>query len=130
VSVLDASALVDLVRRGPHAEWVGVHLAGACTLHLADSEAVAALAGLVRAGSLNRSRAAQAVELIEDLPVERFPAHGLLHRTLRLSDGVGAYDAAYLALAEALDEPLVTLDRRLARGAPATIRVITPPARA
>lgn len=129
MSVLDASALVELVRRGPHAEWVAEWLHGACTLHLADSEVIAALVGLVRGGAISRGRAAQAVDLVEDLPIERFPAHGLLRRTLSLAEGVSAYDAGYLALAEALDEPLVTLDRRLARGAPASVRVVVPPAR-
>lgn len=127
MSVLDSSALVELVRRGPHAAWVARWIDGACTLHLADSEAVAALTGLVRGGVITRERASDAVRLIDDLPIDRFPLHGLLGRTLQLSEAVAAYDAGYLALAEAIDEPLVTLDRRLARGAPRTIRVVTPP---
>jgi len=129
VSVLDSSALVELVSRGPDSAWVAEWVDGACTLHLADSEVVAALTGLVRGGVITRERAASAALLIEDLPVDRFPLHGLLGRTLELAQSVAAYDAGYLALAEALDEPLITLDRRLARGAPGTVRVVTPPAR-
>lgn len=129
MSVLDASALVELVRRGPHGDWVSEWLHGSCTLHLADSEVVAALAGLVRGGLISRARAARAADLVEELPIDRFPAQGLLRRTLTLAKGVSAYDAAYVALAEALGEPLITLDRRLARGAPPSVRVIVPPAR-
>lgn len=128
MSILDSSALVELVSRGAHAAWVAEWLDGACTLHLADSEAVAALNGLVRGGVITRERAAIAVDLIDDLPIDRFPLHGLLARTLQLAESVAAYDAGYLALAEALDEPLITLDRRLARGAPEAIRVVAPPA--
>lgn len=129
MSVLDASTLVELVRRGPHAAWVAEWLHGACTLHLADSEVIAALAGLARGGTISPARAARATDLVEDLPIERFPVHGLLRRTLSLTREVSAYDAGYVALAEALDEPLVTLDRRLARGAPSSVRVVVPPAR-
>ncbi len=127
MSVLDSSALVELVRRGPHAEWVAGWIAGGCTLHLADSEGVAAITGLMRGGAITRERAAEATRLIDELPIDRFPLHGLLERTRELAESVSAYDAGYLALAEALDEPVITLDRRLARGAPASIRVLTPP---
>lgn len=58
------------------------------------------------------------------------PCDELVRRTLSLAEEVSACDAGYPALAEALDEPLVTLDRRLARGAPASVRVVVPPARA
>jgi len=96
VSVLDSSALVEVVRRGPHAEWVAGWIHDGCTLHLADSEGVAAITGLMRGGAISRERAAQATRLIDEL-------------------------------AEALDEPVVTLDRRPARGAPSSIRILTPP---
>ena len=129
MSVLDASALVDLVRRGPHAPWVAEWLDGACTLHLADSEVVAALTGLVRGGAITRTRAAEAIAMVQDLPIDRIPLQGLQGRTLELAESVAAYDAGYLALAEALGEPLVTLDRRLARGAPPSIAVVTPQGR-
>lgn len=126
MSVLDASALVELLLDGPHARWVAEWLDGGCTLHLADAEVVAAIAGLNRGGHITRPRARAAVAAMEDIPIERFPLVGLLPHALRLAASASAYDAAYLALAAALDEPLVTLDRRLARGAPRSLRVVTP----
>jgi predicted nucleic acid-binding protein len=44
-----------------------------------------------------------------------------------LHPNVTAYDAAYVALAEELDLPLVTLDRRLSRAVGPTCRFVTPP---
>jgi predicted nucleic acid-binding protein len=52
----------------------------------------------------------------EDLPVQRWPfGDGLRRRAFQLRDNVPAYDAAYVALAEALECPLLTRDSRLAR---------------
>ena len=52
-------------------------------------------------------------DLVE-LPLTSFPFEPLADRVWELHPGVTAYDAAYVALAEALDVPLWTLDRRLA----------------
>jgi predicted nucleic acid-binding protein len=49
-------------------------------------------------------------------PLTRYPHRGLLPRVWALRDNLTAYDAVYVALAEALDAPLVTRDRRLAAG--------------
>jgi len=49
------------------------------------------------------------------MPIRRYPATRLLERIWRLRGALSAYDAAYVALAEALDAPLVTTDRRLAQ---------------
>ena len=52
----------------------------------------------------------------DDLRIERWPAEDALRRrAFQLRDNLTAYDAAYVALAEALDCPLVTRDSRLAR---------------
>ncbi|MGH4014270.1 MAG: hypothetical protein ACRDSL_10150 [Pseudonocardiaceae bacterium] len=52
----------------------------------------------------------------DDLPIRRWPSvHALCRRAFQLRDHFSAYDAAYLALAEALDCPLLTRDARLAR---------------
>ena len=50
-----------------------------------------------------------------DLPVHRHPHDILLPRIWELRRSVTAYDAAYVALAEALDAPLLTRDGKLAR---------------
>ena len=49
------------------------------------------------------------------LPIRRYPSRQLLERVFELRNNLTAYDAAYVALAEALDAPLVTTDDRLAR---------------
>lgn len=57
------------------------------------------------------------------LDVARHPHDALLLRIWALRDNVSAYDAAYVALAEALEAPLLTCDRRLARSIGHTARI-------
>jgi predicted nucleic acid-binding protein len=54
---------------------------------------------------------------LADLPLRRYPHDFLLPRIWDLRNNLTAYDAAYVALAEALDAPLLTRDRRLAAAA-------------
>ena len=58
--------------------------------------------------------------------VDRMGAVGLLGRIWELRDNLTAYDATYVALAEAIEAPLVTMDRRLARapGPRCTVTVV------
>jgi predicted nucleic acid-binding protein len=65
------------------------------------------------AKSLSSARARQAFEDYMNIPLERFPHDVLLPRIWELRHNLTAYDAAYVALAEALDAPLVTCDRAL-----------------
>jgi predicted nucleic acid-binding protein len=51
---------------------------------------------------------------LSDLPLSRYPHDVLLPRVWELRHNLTAYDAVYVALAEALDAPLLTCDRRLA----------------
>ncbi len=68
------------------------------------------------AGHLSATRAEDLLTDFDDLPMQRWPsADALRRRAFQLRDNVSAYDAAYVALAEALDCPLVTRDGRLAR---------------
>ena len=68
----------------------------------------------VSGGLLTASRAQDALHDLSELAVTRYPHHMLLGRMWELRDNLTAYDAAYVALAEALDAPLVTCDRKLA----------------
>ncbi len=86
--------------------------------HLAVVEVVSVLRGWVRAGHVTRSRAEAALDDLSDLPAMRWPADPLLPRIWALRDNLSAYDATYVALAEALDATLVTADARLARAVP------------
>ena len=124
--VLDASALVDLLLRRPTAAGVERHVAAhAGQLHapeLLDVEVLSALRRVVSAGEAPARRAAEAVEDLLELPIARHPHGPLVPRVWALREAVTAYDATYLALAEALSDPpapLLTTDARFA-GAIAT----------
>jgi len=71
-------------------------------------------------------RGREAIADLEDFPLERFPHTVLLPRIWQLRNNLTAYDAAYVALAEALEAPLVTCDTKLANstGHRATIEKI------
>jgi predicted nucleic acid-binding protein len=56
----------------------------------------------------------EALEDLADFPITRYPHTPLLSRIWELRHNVTAYDAAYLALAEALPAPLITRDAKLA----------------
>ena len=73
-----------------------------------------ALRRFVVAGAIAPARGEEAVEDLRDLSLVRYPHHMLLERVWQLRDNLTEYDAAYVALAEALDAPLVTCDRKLA----------------
>jgi predicted nucleic acid-binding protein len=118
VIVVDCSALVDALSGVAGTAGLRRRLAGE-ELHapaLVDYEVVWALRGLLRRGSITTDRAAELLTDYEGLPVERWPADDALRRrTFQLRDRVSAYDGAYVALAEALECPLLTRDGRLAR---------------
>ena len=57
----------------------------------------------------------EALDDLVDLSIVRYSHGPLLHRMWALRDNGSAYDAAYVALAEELGAPLLTLDARLAR---------------
>ena len=83
--------------------------------HLFDVEVLHALRRLTLSGLVSESRCHRALKALSDLRVTRYPHAPLVHRIWELRDNLTAYDAAYVALAEALDAPLVTTDGRLAR---------------
>lgn len=82
---------------------------------LVDVETVAVLRKRWLAGTLPGRRFASSVRDLEELAIERYPTRQLMWRAYELRENVTVYDAAYVALAEALDCPLVTADARLAR---------------
>ncbi len=83
--------------------------------HLADSEVAHVLRAQVRRGHVGASDARAALERWTRLGVRRFPVIGLLSRVWELRENLTAYDATYVALAEALGCELLTADARLAR---------------
>lgn len=117
--VIDASVLVDLLA-GPAPEVLldsVIDEEWHAPQHV-DAEVIHALRGLVLGGHLSQHRARDALRDLHDLQLHRWPFDlPLALRALDLAHTVTAYDAAYLALAEALGAPLTTRDRRLARAA-------------
>jgi predicted nucleic acid-binding protein len=82
---------------------------------LVDLEVASVLRRLVRLGVVDARRGGEAIVDLADFALVRFPHTPLLGRIWELRDRLTAYDAAYVALAEELNAPLLTLDTRLAR---------------
>jgi predicted nucleic acid-binding protein len=79
-----------------------------------DLDFASVLRRQLRAGAIDLRRAEFALADLAALPVQRVPHVPLLRRCWQLRDNLTGYDAAYAALAEALDADLLTADRRLA----------------
>ena len=93
--------------------------------HLIDLEVAQTLRRYVLAGNLAADRASSALMVLAQLPLTRYVHYPLLERVWRLRSNLTAYDAAYVALAQFLQAPLLTLDARMGRaGASATIEVL------
>ena len=94
---------------------------------LVDVETTAVLRKRWLSGALSDERFAAAIQDLEDLLLERYPTSQLVRRAYELRANVSPYDAAYVALAEALDCDLVTADRKLtnATGPRCPIRLLT-----
>jgi predicted nucleic acid-binding protein len=128
--VLDASLALEIVLRtakGATATAIMFHADE--ELHapfLIDVEFAHTLRRLVRLKELELNFAKQALDDFGDLPLERHAHLPLLPRIWDLREALSAYDASYVALAEALDVPLVTCDAKLSRshGHRADIRLI------
>ena len=116
--VVDASAALEVLLRTPAAATVDERLfATGHTLHaphLIDVEVAQVLRRYAATGETDPERCQAALADLADLPLSRYPHDLLLPRVWDLRDNLTAYDAVYVALAEALEAPLVTRDRRLA----------------
>jgi len=131
--VLDASALVELLLGTERGRAVATRLAdpslGLHAPHLVDVEVAQALRRYVREGDLEPSSAAAALDDLRSLDLERHAHEPLLERVWTLRDNLTAYDAVYVALAEALETKLLTCDARLARAPGMSRRVELVPVR-
>ncbi len=125
--VVDASALVDLLlaRRASDALadlvfGVGEVIAAP---HLIDPEVLQTLRRLLRFGEIDAGQADAALDLFSYIVIERHPHDAFRQRIWFLRNNLTAYDATYVALAEALDVPLITSDARLARSSGHSARI-------
>jgi predicted nucleic acid-binding protein len=118
VIVADASVLVvALADDGPDGDQARARLRGerVALPELADLEVASVLRRQLAAGALDARRAGLALDDLAALPARRAPHRPLLARCWELRDNLTIYDAAYVALAEAMQATLLTADRRLAR---------------
>lgn len=117
--VLDASALVELLLGTTRGRSIAARIEdpalGLHVPHLADVEVAQALRRYVHDGELDAASAAATLELHRLLDLERHSHEPLLDRVWALRANLTAYDAVYVALAEALDSQLLTCDAKLAR---------------
>jgi predicted nucleic acid-binding protein len=116
--VVDASVIVAaLVDGGSDGEWAASELAHEDLVapHLMPVEVANILRRAVLAGNLSADSGALAHGDLVRLRVGLFPYEPHAERVWGLRDNLTTYDAWYVALAEALELPLVTLDRRTAR---------------
>lgn len=119
--VIDASALLEALLRTPAASTVEKRLFDPRrTLHaphLLDVEVAQVIRRYAANGEIDSERGRAALADLADFPVHRYPHDFLLPRVWDLRNNLTAYDAVYVALAEALDAPLLTRDQRLAAAA-------------
>lgn len=130
VLVVDASVIaVALADDGGDGDAARARLRGErlAAPELLDLEVASVLRGQLRAGALDVRRAELALTDLSALPLQRAPHRPLLGRCWELRDNLTVYDAAYVALAEALAADLLTGDRRLSKapGLRCRIEVLT-----
>ncbi len=117
--VVDASALLEFLLQTP----LGIRVESRLfrdhdefhSPHLADVEVTQGLRRLVRTGEVSADRAADAIADLADFDLHRHAHLDLLTRAWKLRENVTAYDGVYIALAEALNAPIVTCDTPLAK---------------
>jgi predicted nucleic acid-binding protein len=82
--------------------------------HLLDVEIAQVIRRYAANGEIDAERGRAALADLADFPLHRYPHDFLLPRAWELRNNLTAYDAMYVALAEVLDAPLLTRDKRLA----------------
>lgn len=123
--VIDASALVEVLLQTPRARAIercmrGRELVAPDAL---DVEVLHALRAIERGGKATPPRVTRAITLLGELPIDRVAVGSLHQEAWALRHALSMYDAAYVAVAQVLGCALLTLDRRLAAGAPAGVPV-------
>ncbi|MCY3576597.1 MAG: type II toxin-antitoxin system VapC family toxin [bacterium] len=116
--VLDSSAVVEWLLGLPLADEVANRIVAADSLHvpaLLDVEVAQVVRRYAASGEITAEAGERALEALAELDAVRYTHELLLPLIWKLRDSLTAYDAAFVALAAALDAPLVTLDTRITR---------------
>ena len=129
--VLEASIVVELLMKGPGAEILRREMEAReesfAVPHLLDVEVVSALRSMVVGRQLDAHRISQLLADLKALPVDRYGHDALLGRMWELRHNFTAYDAVYIAMAEATDAVLYTCDEKLRKGHRARVVVFSAP---
>jgi predicted nucleic acid-binding protein len=119
--VVDASAMLEVLLRTPAAKavekWLFDPRQTLHAPHLLDIEVAQVIRRYSANGEIDSERGHASLADLADFPLHRYPHDFLLPRIWDLRNNLTAYDAAYVSLAEVLDAPLLTRDRRLAAAA-------------
>ena len=130
ILVVDASVLVAAVTASDSDGLWAVDVIDASSLagpSIVRAEAINVLRRMEFSGLFSRSEADDAYREVLQAPVETFPFEPFAPRVWQLRHNLTCYDAWYVAVAEALNCPLATLDRRLGRAKGPTCDVLMPP---
>jgi predicted nucleic acid-binding protein len=125
--VLDASVVVELLTNGAMANTIREALTTGGPLlapHLIDIEVASALRSLLAGQRIDSHRCAEFLAGLAALPAERYPHQPLLGRIWELRHNFTAYDATYIALAEATGAVLYTCDGKLRKGHRASVVLV------
>ncbi len=129
MAVVDASVLVAATAdAGPEGIWAEAVLGGGnlAAPHLVLAEATNVLRRLEKVGRLTRLEATAAHRDVLRLDIDLFPFEPFAERVWELRSNLTSYDAWYIAVAEALNLPLATIDRRLAQASGPVCRFMIP----
>lgn len=115
--VIDASVMITANRVGPAAERARAEIADNALVapHSLGVEIVQGFRRLVLSGECSEAIAQRAIWNVNRLHIDRLPFEPFASRVWELRHNVSAHDAWYVAIAERLGVPLLTLDTRLAR---------------
>jgi len=126
--VLDASVVVEILLGGPLAARLRQLLERGSqpwiVPHLLDVEVISALRNLAASRRIDVHRTQEFLDALASLPVERYGHTPLLERIWDLRHNFTAYDAAYIALAEATGSILCTTDEKLSKGHSARVILV------
>lgn len=127
--MVDGSAVLEVLLQTTAAPGISRRIFGPGEMlhapHLLDLDVGHVLRRYVRSGIISTGHGVEALADLADLPLNRYPHFFRLARIWQFRHNVTAYDSAYLALAEALDAPVLTRYRALASaGARVKVEVI------